>query len=288
MYATCTFCHRALGGNESIEVFPVGKRLAFDAGKGRLWVICAHCHRWNLTPLEERWEAIEQAERLFRESKLRHNTDNIGLAKLVDGTELIRIGKPLRPEMAVWRYGQNFVRRWKGMAIGGGAGAVAAVAGALVLPGGFTAGIATSAFAAAVIGAQMFRMGGKVAFLGRVVLDNEHQYVLVTPKALPDVRLISHENGWALRVPYQSRRPNVERHWDEVLGLGGKGHVTISGQAGLTAASQLLPLINGFGARQSVVSDAVSLAGSWGSASAGFAYSLSRARDIHLKQILGD
>ena len=104
MYASCTFCHRALGSNESIEIFPVGRRLAFDASKGRLWVVCTGCAQWNLTPLEGRWEAIEGAERLFRESRLRHSTDNIGLARLRDGTELVRIGNPLRPEMAAWRF----------------------------------------------------------------------------------------------------------------------------------------------------------------------------------------
>ncbi len=63
MYATCLFCHGALGRNESIEHFPVGRRLAFDAAKGRLWVVCPRCARWNLTPLDARWEAIEEAER---------------------------------------------------------------------------------------------------------------------------------------------------------------------------------------------------------------------------------
>lgn len=62
MYSTCLFCSSALGRNESIEHFAVGRRLAFDAAKGRLWVICPTCARWNLTPLESRWEAIEEKE----------------------------------------------------------------------------------------------------------------------------------------------------------------------------------------------------------------------------------
>ena len=80
MYATCLFCNGALGRNESIEHFPVGRRLAFDAAKGRLWVVCPRCARWNLTPLDARWEAIEEAERAYRDSKLRVATDNVGLA----------------------------------------------------------------------------------------------------------------------------------------------------------------------------------------------------------------
>ena len=66
MYQTCIFCKRPLGSNEVVETFPVGRRLAFDAAKGRLWVVCRKCQRWNLTPLEERWEAVETCERIFR------------------------------------------------------------------------------------------------------------------------------------------------------------------------------------------------------------------------------
>ena len=33
---------------------------------GRLSVVCRKCERWNLSPLDERWEAIEAAEGRFR------------------------------------------------------------------------------------------------------------------------------------------------------------------------------------------------------------------------------
>ena len=59
MFKTCMFCTRPLGTNEVIEHFPVGRRLAFDAERGRLWVVCRKFERWNLSPLEERWEAVE-------------------------------------------------------------------------------------------------------------------------------------------------------------------------------------------------------------------------------------
>lgn len=45
------FCKKPLGANEVVESFPVGRRLAFDLAKGRLWVVCTKCKRWNLTPL---------------------------------------------------------------------------------------------------------------------------------------------------------------------------------------------------------------------------------------------
>ncbi len=111
MYTTCIYCKGSLGQNEAIEVFPVGRRLAFDPSKGRLWVVCRKCERWNLTPLEERWEAFEECERRFRDTRLRVSTDNIGLARLKEGLELVRVGEPLRPEFAAWRYGDQFGRR---------------------------------------------------------------------------------------------------------------------------------------------------------------------------------
>src|ERR1700733_2388361 len=138
MYTTCLFCNHDLDRNETFETFPVGKRLAFDPAKGRLWVVCRRCERWNLTPLEERWEAIETAERLYRDTRRRVSTDEIGLAKLPDGTTLIRIGLPLRPEFAAWRYGDQFGRRRnRQLAIAGGG--VAAIG--ILAVGGMVAGV---------------------------------------------------------------------------------------------------------------------------------------------------
>ena len=110
MYTTCLFCHTDLGANYFLPTFPVGRRLAFDPRKGRLWVICTRCGRWNLTPLDERWEAIDESERLFRGTRLRMSTDNIGLARFRGGFELVRIGPALLPEIASWRYGTRLPR----------------------------------------------------------------------------------------------------------------------------------------------------------------------------------
>src|SRR5689334_18349578 len=135
MYSTCIFCKEGLGKNHAIEQFPIGRRLAFDSAKGRLWVVCHHCGRWNLTPLEERWEAIEESERAFRDTTVRVSTDNVGLARLPDGLELIRIGSPLRPEFAAWRYGRHFgTRRRKTLAIAGTGVAATAIAGFALAP----------------------------------------------------------------------------------------------------------------------------------------------------------
>jgi len=124
MYTTCLWCTASLGHNEVLPSFPVGRRFAFDARRGRLWVICPHCDRWNLTPLDERWEAIEAAERLFRDTGTRYSTDRIGLAQLGDGIDLVRVGDALRPELAAWRYGRMLAR----IASPGASGASKAVA----------------------------------------------------------------------------------------------------------------------------------------------------------------
>src|SRR5262245_35861703 len=110
MYTTCLFCHSDLGANHFLPTFPVGRRLAFDSRKGRLWVVCTRCGRWNLTPLEERWEAIDECERRFRGTRLRMSTDNIGLAQFRGGFELVRVGPALLPEIASWRYGTRLAR----------------------------------------------------------------------------------------------------------------------------------------------------------------------------------
>ena len=151
------FCNEPLGANEVVETFPVGRRLAFDAAKGRLWVVCRNCERWNLTPLEERWEAVEDCEKLFRGTRIRTSTENIGLAKHPEGLELVRIGEPLRPEFAAWRYGDQFGRRRRRQVIVWTSVGVAFVGGVAVssslLAGGFLAGLAGGFLAGLVAGA---------------------------------------------------------------------------------------------------------------------------------------
>jgi hypothetical protein len=138
MYSACLYCHGNLGRNDLLPSFPVGRRLAFDGRKGRLWVVCGHCARWNLSALEERLEAIDECERQFRRTRIRVSTENIGLAELRSGVTLIRIGKPLWPEFAAWRYGKRFSKR----RVKTGLAAGTIVTGAL----GLTAGVAVAGF----------------------------------------------------------------------------------------------------------------------------------------------
>lgn len=111
MWSHCIVCSASLGKNEDLEQFSIGQRLAFDAGKGRLWVVCPRCERWNLVPIDQRWEAVEALERAFRDTPTRYSTAEIGMARLAGGLELVRIGDPIPGEFAAWRWGSRFGRR---------------------------------------------------------------------------------------------------------------------------------------------------------------------------------
>jgi hypothetical protein len=111
MYSHCLFCRADLGCNDTLEIFPTGRRLAFDPVKGRLWAVCPKCDRWNLTPIEERYEVLELCEEHFRGARTRVSTDNVGVARVSPALDLVRIGRALRPEFASWRYGPRLRRR---------------------------------------------------------------------------------------------------------------------------------------------------------------------------------
>ena len=64
MYTHCLVCATRFEPNEELEHLPAGRRLAFDPNRGRLWAICPTCKRWSLTPIEERWEALEELDKL--------------------------------------------------------------------------------------------------------------------------------------------------------------------------------------------------------------------------------
>ena len=244
MYATCLFCNRALGQNESLESFPIGRRLAFDAAKGRLWVVCHHCERWNLSPLEQRWEAIEQAEKLYAVTRLRASTDQIGLAKLRDGTELVRIGAPQRPELAAWRYGDQFGRRRRRQLLIAGAGVTAL--GAVVI-GGVVAGASIGGFIGAFsqLGRVMIN-GSPEAVIARLPLQDHDtagrdEMLVVKRKHLAETRIRSGIDG---PLAIDLRHRDGTAHFD--------------GARAARIAAQLMPKVNRFGGAPGAVTAAVS------------------------------
>jgi hypothetical protein len=231
MYAHCIYCKRNLGANDVVETFPVGRRLAFDEARGRLWAVCTACGRWNLSPLETRWETIETCERLFRDARRRVSTEHIGLARLREGLELVRVGKPQRPEMAAWRYGRNFLRRQRLYRVEAWAPTGVIIAG--------------SALAIPILWPIVFGGWAIEAHRNRRVLariENRHGFERkLRPKHAKSVRLVESDSpdGWALKVVHGSET------------------ITLTGPDAVQVAGELLPYVNRKGAAAEQVEAAV-------------------------------
>lgn len=105
MYSSCLYCLGDLGSNRVLRNLPTGRAIAFDPTRGRVWVVCPVCARWNLMPIGERWELLEEAERTYAECGRRVESGQIGVAVLEDGTRLVRVGAASPFELASWRYG---------------------------------------------------------------------------------------------------------------------------------------------------------------------------------------
>ena len=110
MYRTCAFCNGKLDGDGGPSGLGVGRRLAFDEWKGRLWVICPKCSRWNLAPLDDRLERIEALARAAGEGRVAAATEQVALIRWLT-YDLVRVGKPRRLEFATWRYGERLRAR---------------------------------------------------------------------------------------------------------------------------------------------------------------------------------
>lgn len=239
MYSFCLFCNNHLGNNEVIETFPIGQRLAFDSPKGRLWVVCRKCERWNLSPFEERWEAMEDCERRFHDARKRVSSDNIGLARLNEGLELVRIGEPLRPEFAAWRYGDQFGRRRR-KAILTGAG-LAAVGGAVIVGGIATGALTGGGWWVYQVVEGVVKSVRQRRLVGRVPTDRG-ETLTVRGKHLEKVRLLpdlESEEGWKLELPHAD------------------GRAVLTGPNALNATGLLMPKINRTGASRRKVQQAV-------------------------------
>jgi len=235
MYTTCMFCRKPLGANEVIESFPVGRRLAFDPAKGRLWVVCRRCERWNLTPLEERWEAVEECEKIFRDTRLRVSTEQIGRARHPEGLTLVRVGKPLRPEFAAWRYGDQFGRRRR-RTIAYGAAAAIAVGG--VMLGGVATGVISGGLIAQSGNFVNLWMNGRTL----IRLDPEEGRTIKLKRTdLLGTRIRSDEGDPGFLVELRKGRKTSRHHGREARRFAGA----------------ILPRMNSMGGTRKVVQQAV-------------------------------
>jgi hypothetical protein len=242
VYHTCIHCLRDLGANDLIEALPIGRRMAFDPTRGRLWVVCRHCERWNLTPFEERWEALEECERLFRATRTRYSSANIGIARIREGFDLVRIGEPLRPEFAAWRYGDQFGRRRRRyLAMG-----AASLASTPLILLSVNAALGTGALAGCsyFIVSKVRDVIRANRSIARVPLANGSALRL-TREQLEAVRIqpCSNSLGWRLNVPATSHAPTIGPWPDHHL----------EGEDATGGARILLPVLNrGGGTRKDI------------------------------------
>lgn len=249
VYATCLQCHARLGRNELLPTFPVGRRLAYDLAGARLWVVCARCSAWNLAPFEERFDAMEEAERRYRATPTRVATGEIGLARLRDGmgaVDLVRIGAPLRPEFAGWRYGERFLARNRRQWIAGGFSVAASVVSVL----GSTARIASGVGSGVMI-ADALLQWHRLRRLQRVRLDlpGIDRPVVLKRTHLSRVILLPRGEAFALRLMHPAPQ----------LGRFAEARALLEGDDALRVARAVLPAINANGGSRKNVAGAVDL-----------------------------
>jgi len=251
MYSRCLFCESSLGSNPAFEEMPIGRRFAFDPHRGRLWIVCRFCARWNLTPIDERWEAIEVCERAFRTTRIRVTSANIGLAELPGDVTLIRIGRPLPAEFAAWRYGRQFLARRYRKAFGAaGRAALVGVGPALGLLMGPGAALAVAGLAGAAALGLWRTPAARIPLEGsetlRINLQHVHRAALIADQSAPE--------GWAVRCDHLPEpRPPIA---SLTRNLPPSGTVTLTGSSARAAVAALLPHLNRIGGDPDTVVEA--------------------------------
>jgi hypothetical protein len=252
MYSACQVCRRSLGHNTSIPHMTIGRRLVYDTVRGRLWIVCLKCQEWSLTPLEERWEAIEECERLFSAATVhvsnRTTASTIGLAQCGD-VELLRIGDAPRDDIANARYGPRLLRRQarrRRLAIVAGA-AAGAVAGMFILFGASTGSAPATAYLVTV-GLYVAYSLGSAAHRFRLVRFHRADGSAVWLTA-GDLKTVE--------VPPQ--RTHHELNGTDLALWNGKADERFYHESVLTPLAAVLPALNASGGSPQTIAAAVKL-----------------------------
>jgi hypothetical protein len=257
-------------------------------------VVCRSCERWNLTPFETRWEAIEQGEKAFRDTRVRVSTDNIGLARLRDGTELVRIGEPQRPEFAAWRYGDQFGRRRirhavTTIGVAGGAG--------LLASGASSMGIGVIALMPLL---HVFTLSGVLISnalrTSRPIAHPDGSRFV--PFGLPRLIESSHADGWGIDIGYSERYRIVDGgrvsldEWKVQSYTnrtnGEIGRIQLHGTDAIPLLRQVLPRVNRAGASRSLIADGVQFIEQAGGPEHFGRWAATQRRAWSAMQIIGD
>ena len=240
MYSTCLRCDGSLGTNTELTHLRIGRRIAFDRTRGRLWVICPHCGQWNLVPLEERWEALEESEQVAQGAEARASGASIGFARTEQGLELLQVGGMSSTDIANWRYGRRLQRRQS---------LLLWIAGALLLLGivlGVRAGVATHS-----PGFGIYIAGLAAIWLGFVWHHPPRLWLRLPPSSDVERRMLW---PWQLQdillQTAEDSRPTV------IVPRGGQRIVLRQARAAAFLAS-ILPKLNGADCASVSISDAV-------------------------------
>jgi hypothetical protein len=203
------------------------------------------------------------------------STGQIGLAKLPDQTTLVRIGDPVFPEYASWRYGRLFSRREQLSTYSAPAGA-AAVLATLILMGGPVAAVSGAGLTAAAsyaLGRMAIRRLTGLRRLGTTPLRDGRAPKLDVGRARR-ARVVSLKSGeWTLAVPaYGGAKPHdlvtdevgEEEAWD---GIGLPGEIReydlVAPQSAEAVARRIMPVVNAEGGDEDTVRGAGKLYEQW-------------------------
>jgi hypothetical protein len=155
------------------------------------------------------------------------------MARHPEGLELVRIGEPLRPEFAAWRYGDQFGRRRRRAILYG-------VGGVVVVGGVIASGVAAGVISGAVLGQS-----------GNFVNLFMNGRTLATVKA-PDGRLLKLKR----RELETTRLEIVGSEWELVVGKR-RHEYRFTGEDAQRTAATLVSRINRAGAGREAVQVAV-------------------------------
>ena len=200
-----------------------------------------------MSQLAPRWEANEACERRFHDTRLRVSTDEIGLARLSEGLELVRIGEPQRPEFAAWRYGDQFGRRRQRAIAYSAAGAAGL---GLVVVGGAAAGMSVGGGWYGFI--ALYNNWKEERTIARVRDENGNP-IRVQNKHLLESRIlpIDSREGWALELAHVQgweKKSTKKKHMDRLV---------LQGEAAIRIGGQLMARVNRRGGKKDTVQAAV-------------------------------
>jgi hypothetical protein len=167
-------------------------------------------------------------------------SENIGLAKLPDGTRLVRVGQAVPGELAAWRYGGQLLRRRKRYIIGSAAAGVATL-GAV---GGLTALTGGSAVLWGMWGAVTSRFNQRVVH--RVEDDGSGKPVIVRRWHVPGIQMEAASDG-ALEVHIRDAH-RKEPGWSGDVRRNSPDTVVLSGEQARALITRAMPRVNRKGA----------------------------------------